>query len=84
MDSHTIMVDGIRMQWQEHGAGIPVVLVHGIPTSPALWRHVVSRIGAARCLAFEMVGYGSSIPEGRARDISVARQDCHDADDPWP
>ncbi len=27
-----------------------------------------------RCLAFEMVGYGDSIPAGRDREISVARQ----------
>lgn len=55
-------------------AGLPVIFVHGIPTSPLLWRHVIPRLRGARCLAFEMVGYGSSIAEGRGRDISVARQ----------
>lgn len=74
MNSQTVTVDGITMRWEEQGIGAPLVLVHGIPTSPALWRHVVPRIGTARCLAFEMVGYGSSIPQGRGRDISVARQ----------
>lgn len=74
MNSETVTVDGIRMRWHEEGSGVPVILVHGIPTSPALWRHVVPRIRGARCLAFEMVGYGASIPEGRQRDISVARQ----------
>jgi len=48
--------------------------VHGIPTSPGLWRHVLPLVEGARCLAWEMVGYGASIPEGRHRDISVARQ----------
>lgn len=74
MISQTATVDGIRMRWVEHGAGVPVILVHGIPTSPALWREVMPRVHSARCLAFEMVGYGSSIPEGRGRDISVAKQ----------
>ena len=74
MASHTAVVDGIRMRWEEEGQGLPLVLVHGIPTCPALWRHVVPRITGARCLAWEMVGYGGSIPEGRSRDISVARQ----------
>jgi pimeloyl-ACP methyl ester carboxylesterase len=32
------------------------------------------RIVGARCLAFEMVGYGASIPQGRGRDISISRQ----------
>ncbi|HEV7268002.1 MAG TPA: alpha/beta fold hydrolase [Falsiroseomonas sp.] len=75
MPSETLRVQGIPMRWEEQGNGVPLVLVHGIPTSPALWRHVVPRLaGSARCMAWEMVGYGESIPEGRERDISVARQ----------
>jgi pimeloyl-ACP methyl ester carboxylesterase len=74
MDSRTASVGGITMRWEEQGEGVPLVLIHGIPTSPALWRHVVPRISGARCLAWEMVGYGASIPEGRDRDISVAKQ----------
>ena len=76
METRTATVNGVSMRWEEQaGEGLPLVLVHGIPTGPRLWRHVVPRIAAgARCLAWEMVGYGESIPEGRARDISVARQ----------
>jgi pimeloyl-ACP methyl ester carboxylesterase len=68
------MVDGIQMRWEESGDGEPVVLLHGIPTSPRLWRHVVPRLEGARSLAWEMVGYGGSIREGVGRDISVGRQ----------
>ncbi len=74
MESKTLEVDGIRMRWEENGEGRPVILLHGIPTSPSLWRHVVAHLPQARCLAWEMVGYGASIPEGRGRDISVRRQ----------
>jgi pimeloyl-ACP methyl ester carboxylesterase len=74
MESKSAEVNGIRMRWEEQGEGEPVVLVHGIPTSPRLWRHVMPRLRGARALAWEMVGYGASIPEGRGRDISVARQ----------
>lgn len=52
---------------------VPVILVHGIPTSAELWRRVLPAI-EGRALAWEMVGYGDSIPAGRGRDISVARQ----------
>lgn len=64
------------MRWLEdgHEEGTPVVLVHGIPTSPELWRHVMPRLDEARCLAWEMLGYGTSIPQGQNRDISVSRQ----------
>ncbi len=69
----TAVIDGIRMRWLEHGQGRPVVFVHGIPTSPELWREVMPRLGA-RTLAWEMIGYGKSISEGEGRDISVAKQ----------
>lgn len=71
--SKSATVDGIGMRWEEQGEGPPLVLIHGIPTSPALWRHVMPQV-SARCLAFEMVGYGASITEGRSRDISVSQQ----------
>ncbi|WP_047864052.1 alpha/beta fold hydrolase [Rubrobacter aplysinae] len=74
MQSRSAEVEGIKMRWEEEGSGAPVVLVHGIPTSPRLWRHVVPRLEGARSLAWEMVGYGGSIEEGVGRDISVGRQ----------
>jgi pimeloyl-ACP methyl ester carboxylesterase len=74
MESRTAVLDGIAMRWEEQGDGLPLVLIHGIPTSPALWHDVIPRIVGARCLAWEMVGYGGSIAEGHDRDISVGRQ----------
>jgi pimeloyl-ACP methyl ester carboxylesterase len=41
-------IDGTSMRWLERGQGPVVVLVHGIPTSPALWRHVLPLVGDAR------------------------------------
>src|ERR687885_587293 len=73
MEPKTADVEGIRMRCEEEGEGPPVVFVHGIPTSPRLWRHVIPRV-EGRALAWEMVGYGASIREGWERDISVARQ----------
>lgn len=74
MDARTAVIDGINMRWLQHGEGIPVVFIHGIPTSPALWQEVMPLVTDARCLAFEMVGYGESISQGINRDISVSRQ----------
>lgn len=72
--TRTRTVDGIPMRWLEQGQGAPVVLVHGIPTGPRLWRRVLPLVAGARLLAWEMVGFAGSIPAGRGRDISVARQ----------
>ena len=74
MQSRTATIDGTPIRWLEQGAGTPVVLVHGIPTSPALWRHVVPLLPDLRVLALEMTGYGDSIPAGRDRDVSVSAQ----------
>ncbi len=68
------VVGDITMRWREEGEGPAVVFVHGIPTGPDLWRHVLPRVDGARRLAWEMVGYAGSIPEAAGRDISVARQ----------
>lgn len=67
MESHHTTVRGVPLRWEEAGEGFPVVVLHGIPTAPALWRHVVPLVGDARSLAFEMVGYGESTPAGRER-----------------
>lgn len=67
-------VDGMRISWLEQGEGTPVILLHGIPTSPELWRYVIPLLSEVRVLAWEMVGYGMSMGKGRGRDISVARQ----------
>ena len=73
MESRFVEAGVARMRWEKSGEGAPVVLVHGIPTSPRLWRCVVPRV-RGRALAWEMIGYGASIREGWDRDISVARQ----------
>jgi pimeloyl-ACP methyl ester carboxylesterase len=70
----TANVAGIPMRWLEAGEGAPLVLIHGIPTSPALWRHVLPLLSGVRALAWEMVGYGKSWMAGRERDISVRAQ----------
>jgi pimeloyl-ACP methyl ester carboxylesterase len=66
-------IRGVPMSWGEQGGGFSVVLIHGIPTSPALWRHVLPRVSGGAA-GPEMVGYRDSIPAGRDRDISVAAQ----------
>ena len=76
MTEKTLAVDGLMVRWEEGGEpdGIPTVLIHGLPTTPRLWRNVIPRLEGARIFAWELVGYGGSIPLGKDRDISVAAQ----------
>ena len=73
MEPQQRRIGGNTVRWVEHGTGRPVVLLHGIPTSPRLWRHVMPLV-KGRSLAWEMPGYGTSIPDGRNRDLSLSAQ----------
>jgi haloalkane dehalogenase len=51
---------GSTMFYQEAGAGIPVVFLHGNPTSSHLWRKVMPLAGPGRLLAPDLIGMGGS------------------------
>ena len=55
MEQKHTTVDGLPARWVEHGTGSPAIFVHGIPTSPRLWRHVMPLVDG-RSLAWEMLG----------------------------
>lgn len=50
------------------GAGEPIVLIHGFPTSGHLWSDVVPALPAGhRVVVLDLLGYGRSDPAGQAR-----------------
>jgi pimeloyl-ACP methyl ester carboxylesterase len=57
------IVDGVRLNVVHHGSGdgLPVLLLHGVPTSSYLWRDVQRDLEHAhRTFAPDLVGLGSS------------------------
>ncbi|MBI2896629.1 MAG: alpha/beta hydrolase [Deltaproteobacteria bacterium] len=65
-----------RIAYLEAGAAdAPAVLfVHGIPTSGALWRHVMRALeGRFRCIAPDLMGLGDTVVDPRA-DLSMPAQ----------
>ena len=59
----SVEVLGRRMAYVERGAGRPIVLLHGNPTSSYLWREIVPRVEhLGRCVAPDLVGMGDSEP----------------------
>ncbi|MBP2322598.1 haloalkane dehalogenase [Kibdelosporangium banguiense] len=57
----TIEVNDSFMAYTETGAGVPVVFLHGNPTSSYLWRKVIPHVqGQARALAPDLIGMGES------------------------
>lgn len=73
MERRQVTINGVPNRWLEHGEGRPVVLVHGIPTSPRLWRHVMPLV-KGRTIAWEMLGYGASTVDADGHDISLSSQ----------
>ena len=59
--TRSAMIDGVLMRWEEHGSGkdddVPVVMVHGIPTNPRIWRYIIPRADERRS-ALSRLGTG--------------------------
>lgn len=61
-----VEVLGHRIHYVEHGSGLPVLFVHGNPTSSYLWRNVlphVAELTGRRGIALDLLGIKKVIPE---------------------
>lgn len=57
----SVRVDGLEIGYLEGGEGLPVVLIHGWPTSSFLWRNVMPAIAEhRRVIAVDLPGFGRS------------------------
>ncbi|HTA09350.1 MAG TPA: alpha/beta fold hydrolase, partial [Streptosporangiaceae bacterium] len=67
-----IEVNGVSLYVEEHGAGDPVVLMHGFPDSARLWRDQVPFLvsNGFRVIAPDMRGFGRS---GRPQEVAAYR-----------
>jgi pimeloyl-ACP methyl ester carboxylesterase len=61
-DGKVIVADGISLYVEDHGEGIPVLLIHGWPDSARLWRHQVPHLvgHGFRVIAPDLRGFGRS------------------------
>src|SRR6266849_5685619 len=57
-----VEVDGVGIEYEVHGAGRPVVLLHGFPDTGRLWRHQVPALAGAgfQVVVADLRGYGRS------------------------
>jgi haloalkane dehalogenase len=59
--SQFVEVLGAKMHYVEHGAGDPILFLHGQPTWSYLWRNVMPELdGRGRMIAVDLMGYGMS------------------------
>jgi len=56
-----VLIDGARVHVEDHGAGDPVVLVHGFGGSTYSWRHIIPSLARShRVIAVDLLGFGYS------------------------
>lgn len=56
-----IEISGRMMAYVDEGAGDPIVLLHGNPTSSYLWRNIIPYLtDLGRCIAPDLIGMGDS------------------------
>ena len=61
MQVSKIQVLGKTIAYREMGAGDPIVLLHGNPTSSYLWRDVMPALAPlGRVIAPDLIGHGDS------------------------
>jgi pimeloyl-ACP methyl ester carboxylesterase len=71
------LINGFRIAHGVHGAGEPVVLLHGTPSSSLIWRNVLPVLvaGGYRVHVYDLLGYGlSERPCDPAVDTSITGQ----------
>jgi pimeloyl-ACP methyl ester carboxylesterase len=72
---HSVLIDGHRIAYSQTGRGRRVALLHGIPTSRFLWRHVIALLAERGCevTTIDLLGYGQS-DQPRDTDLGIAAQ----------
>jgi haloalkane dehalogenase len=61
IDKQRVEVLDRQMAYVEEGAGPPILLLHGNPTSSYLWRSVIPHLAPlGRCIAPDLIGMGDS------------------------
>jgi 2-hydroxymuconate-semialdehyde hydrolase len=71
---HFTQVDGHRIAYIDEGEGVPLLLIHGIPSNGLMWRDVIPELSKHfRVIAPDLLNYGQSeMPE--SADVSINAQ----------
>ena len=72
-DGRIIEANGISLYVEEHGEGVPVLLLHGWPDSARLWRHQVPVLAANgyRAITPDLRGFGRSEHPAEVRSYGL-------------
>jgi len=70
MGGMVVAADGVSLYVEDHGEGVPVLLIHGWPDSSRLWRNQVPHLAGRgfRVIAPDLRGFGRS---GRPEEVAA-------------
>ena len=73
-----ISVNGVSLYYEEHGAGEPILGIHGTGSSSALWSDAAATLGTrGRTIVYDRRGFGSSErPEPFVTDVHQQADDA--------
>jgi 3-oxoadipate enol-lactonase len=74
-----IRLKDFRLEYEDQGLGLPVLLIHGFPFDHTLWNPQIKGLqGEARLLAPDLRGFGGSDPVPGTYTMDLLAQDCHE------
>ena len=70
---------GIELYYEDHGAGVPAVLIHGFPLSSHFWEKQVTALlnGGLRVITYDRRGFGGSSQPAVGYDCDTFTRDLH-------
>jgi pimeloyl-ACP methyl ester carboxylesterase len=73
-----IRVNGVRLHYEEHGSGEPILCIHGTGSSVALWSAAAAELGRrGRAIVYDRRGFSrSERPEPFVTDVSEHGDDA--------
>ncbi|MDN5938019.1 MAG: alpha/beta hydrolase [Salinisphaera sp.] len=76
LERQTVELPMGRVAYLRHGSGLPLLLVHGIPTSARLWEPLLGLLGEHYdCIVPDLLGLGRSVPNANADLASPGQAD---------
>jgi 3-oxoadipate enol-lactonase len=74
-----IQLPDFRMEYEDQGLGLPLLLIHGFPLDHTLWKPQVKELQkVARLLAPDLRGFGGSDPVLGTYTMDLLAKDCYD------
>lgn len=62
-----VSVNGVDLYFEEHGKGLPIVGIHGTPSSAVLWAEAAPELAKyGRCILYDRRGFYRSAPPNRS------------------